>query len=402
MNTIHVKKLTILIIDDDENIREKLSNLFLKLSADVLIAKDGLEGLELIKTNTIDVVISDITMPKLDGLSLIEEIRKFDKNLDFIIISSHVEPDYLMKAIKHSALNYLAKPINMRELVERVNEIGEIKHQQIIIENKEKENQEYINILNQITIVSKTDLKGKIKYVNDVFCEISGYTKEELIGKSHSIVRHPDMPSAAFEDLWATIKSNNIWRGKVKNLAKDGSSYFVNTTVYPILDDTGQIYEYMSVRFLITDDEIEKRKFKQKVMKTIVDNKRQNMIARVKIDELQSQVRKLKHLEPLRDKNIKLKSQVNYYEDRIKKLDDEYYKSRKALKEESGKFYNDLKDQRRINEMSMKKIKSLNAELQQRETEYKKLNNQVLEQSKIIKDLRDVIEHREEQLESKT
>ncbi len=399
MNTIHVEKLTILIIDDEDMILDKLSNLFWKLSANVLTAKDGLEGLDLIKKHHIDVVVSDISMPKLDGLSLIEEIRKFNKTLDFIIMSSHVEPDYLMKAIKNSALNYLTKPINMRELVERVNEIGEIKHQQKIIENKEKENHEYLNILNQVTIVSKTDLKGTIKYVNDVFCEVSGYSKEELLGKPHSIVRHPDMPSAAFEDLWKTIKENQIWRGKVKNLAKDGSSYFVNTTVYPILDEKGQIYEYMSVRFLITDDEIERRKFKQKVMKTIVDNKRQNMVARIKIDELQSKIKKLKSLEPLEEKNKKLKSQINYYEDEIKKRDEEYYNSRKKLKNEVGKFYNELKEQKRINEIYSKKIGSLNAEIKERENEYKKLNSQVLEQSKIITNLRDVIDYREKQLE---
>ena len=96
-------------------------------------------------------------------------------------------------------------------------------------------------------IASKTDLRGIITYANDAFVEISGFSREELIGKSHNIVRHPDMPPAAFEDLWKTVKSGRPWRGIVKNRCKGGDHYWVEAFVVP-MKKNGQIVGYMSVR----------------------------------------------------------------------------------------------------------------------------------------------------------
>jgi len=96
-------------------------------------------------------------------------------------------------------------------------------------------------------LVSKTDLKGVITYANDAFVELSGFSRDELIGKSHNCVRHPDMPPAAFEDLWKTIKSGQPWRGIVKNRSKSGDHYWVEAFVVPIQRNS-QIIGYMSVR----------------------------------------------------------------------------------------------------------------------------------------------------------
>lgn len=82
-------------------------------------------------------------------------------------------------------------------------------------------------------LVSQTDEKGKILFANEDFCKVAGYTINELIGKPHSIVRHPDMPKAAFKDLWDTVQSGKIWTGYVKNATKDGGFYWVYATVYP-------------------------------------------------------------------------------------------------------------------------------------------------------------------------
>lgn len=96
-------------------------------------------------------------------------------------------------------------------------------------------------------LVSQTDLKGRIVDANDAFVEISGFSREELIGASHNIVRHPEMPPAAFADLWATIKAGRPWRGLVKNRCKNGDYYWVDAYVVPVSRD-GQITGYMSVR----------------------------------------------------------------------------------------------------------------------------------------------------------
>lgn len=95
-------------------------------------------------------------------------------------------------------------------------------------------------------LVSETDAKGIITFANEDFCHYAGYTVEELIGKPHSIVRHPDMPKEAFKNLWNTIQRGNTWKGEVKNRAKCGSSYTVYATVYPIRKE-GEL-RYLSCR----------------------------------------------------------------------------------------------------------------------------------------------------------
>ncbi len=96
-------------------------------------------------------------------------------------------------------------------------------------------------------IVSKTDLKGRITYVNRPFLEISGFTEEELIGKAHNIVRHPDMPPPAYADLWKTLQAGKPWRGMVKNRCKNGDFYWVEANANPVWD-SGKVVGYMSLR----------------------------------------------------------------------------------------------------------------------------------------------------------
>lgn len=106
-------------------------------------------------------------------------------------------------------------------------------------------------------LVSETDEKGIITFANDDFCEIAGYSREEMLGKPHSIVRHPDMPKAAFKDLWDTVKAGKVWTGIVKNAVKDGGYYWVYATVYPMIS-CGSKRGYMSCRRMATRDEIKK------------------------------------------------------------------------------------------------------------------------------------------------
>ncbi len=102
-------------------------------------------------------------------------------------------------------------------------------------------------------IISRTDLSGRITYANEMFCEISGYSQDEIIGKAHNIVRHPDMPSATFEDLWNTIKSGKQWKGIVKNIRKDKGFYWVEALVSGVYKN-GELIEYKSLRTPISYD----------------------------------------------------------------------------------------------------------------------------------------------------
>ncbi len=104
-----------------------------------------------------------------------------------------------------------------------------------------------VELTDNIQLVSTTDLKGDITYANPAFCQVAGYRLEEMIGQHHNLVRHPDMPKAAFADLWAHLQAGKPWRGLVKNRCKDGRYYWVDAYVTPIYEG-GQISGYQSVR----------------------------------------------------------------------------------------------------------------------------------------------------------
>lgn len=137
-----------------------------------------------------------------------------------------------------------------------VHDITDIKRIQIALEDTNKKLQEYIKIVDENVITSQADTKGIVTYASEAFCRISGYTKEELIGKNHNIVRHPDMPKAVFEELWKTIKSGKTWEGEIKNRKKDGSCYWVYSVISPIIGSNGKIEKYTAVRQDITDKKL--------------------------------------------------------------------------------------------------------------------------------------------------
>ncbi|MGB3962178.1 MAG: PAS domain-containing protein, partial [Sulfurimonas sp.] len=114
--------------------------------------------------------------------------------------------------------------------------------------------QQYKDAIEKTNIISKTDTEGIITFVNDEFCAISGYTRAELLGKNHNIIRHPDVDARKFKLLWETIKKKNIYKGTVKNRAKNGASFYVNTTVIPILDANAEIVEYIAIRYDVTQE----------------------------------------------------------------------------------------------------------------------------------------------------
>lgn len=138
--------------------------------------------------------------------------------------------------------------------------------------------QDYIEIIDTHVIISTTDREGIITEVSEAFCKISGHSKEELIGKSHSIVRHPDMPSLVYQQMWEQIKQGKSWHGEMLNRRKDGSAYWVETIIAPRFDESGSIIGYTAIRQDITD--------KKRVEEVSITDRLTGLYNRLKLDEL--------------------------------------------------------------------------------------------------------------------
>ena len=132
--------------------------------------------------------------------------------------------------------------------------------------NELKESNNIQEALNSTTILAITNNKGKIIYVNSMFCDISKYTKEELIGKTHKVVNSSFHEPDFFRNLWQTISRGIKWRGEIRNRAKDGTIYWVDTYIIPFLDHEGKPYQYVSIQHDITDRKLLEQKFQQQFM----------------------------------------------------------------------------------------------------------------------------------------
>jgi PAS domain S-box-containing protein len=190
-----------------------------------------------------------------------------------VLLAKQNKPEYLLASAQLD-VKFFTEPLNdryVRKLLESF--MWECENRSEMSRDS-KLLEEYKKVVDASSIVSKTNTKGIITFVNDEFCKIAGYSKEELLGKNHNIVRHPNMPSAAFEDLWTTIKAKKIWKGVVENLKKDGGSYFVKATIVPVLDESNNIVEFIGLREDITDlmeKEKEIERLNAQNLKTVAD-----------------------------------------------------------------------------------------------------------------------------------
>lgn len=158
--------------------------------------------------------------------------------------------------------------------------------------------------LDEAAIVAVTDKRGIITYVNKKFCQISKYSAEELIGKTHRIINSQHHPKDFFEDMWTTIRSGQNWEGEIRNRAKDGSYYWVNTTIVPFLDNDGQPEKYVAVRYEITQRKMAEEQLKIYAKKLEISNQELTDFASVAAHDLQEPLRKIQSFSD----RIKIKS----------------------------------------------------------------------------------------------
>ncbi len=400
------KEISVIYIEDDIKVRTEVSVVLKSVLKSIYIVSSELEALAIYKAHRkhIDLILCGTSKPSSSGLELLKQMRIYDEKIPFILMSNDENADVFIEAIKYNITSFLKKPVNLKELMITVSKACKDKFEVNKSVQNNEETQSYIDALNKVAIVSKTDLKGNITYVNDIFCEIAQYERESLIGKPHNTVRHPDMPKAAFKGLWENLKKGEQWQGKVKNLAADGTPYHVNATISPLHDSSGdEIVGYIGIRFLTTDDENEKREFKKKVILNLKETKQKESDLLTKIDSLTSEISQTKEmkdqLEHEQMRSLKLVKQINHYEGEIK-----------SIEEKNNKMISSINSKIEIASQGKLELKEKNSKLADTIVEHKKtivettanikkLEERVSEQVNKIHDLRDVIAHREEELQ---
>ena len=257
MEKLTIIDLNMLYVEDDELAAKHTLEILSKIIKKVHFAKDGLEGLEKFKElyddadiyNRIDIILTDINMPRMSGFDMLLAVRDIDPEIRAIVLTGHSSSEFFEIASGLDVLNdYLIKPVNLSMLIHRL-KINERK----IISKKEfiklqKLHAEYDFAVNEKMLVSKTDINGIITHVNDKFCEISGFSRDELIGQPHNIVKSPKMAQKEFKKLWETITKKEVYHGIMINKTKDGGEFIADTTVMPLVDINGNIREYISIR----------------------------------------------------------------------------------------------------------------------------------------------------------
>lgn len=222
--------------------------------------------------------MSDNTLEWSDQTYRIFEVDKESFEPSYEALLSAIHPDDLEKVTKAFSKSVESKePYNVEHRIKvndnrikyviengftKYNEDGEPVFAQgtvqDVTESKKMQRMSlrYLDIIDKNIIASSTDLDGIITEASQAFSDVSGYTKSELIGQNHNIIRHPDFPKDVYKDLWETIKTNKVWKGELKNRKKDGSHYWVYATISPLYDDNGKKVGYTAIRQNITDKKI--------------------------------------------------------------------------------------------------------------------------------------------------
>lgn len=405
------KELNVLYIEDEETIRIAVRTTFKKIFKNTYTSNDGAEALKLYKrlvaeNIVIDIIVSDIDLPNVNGIEIVKYIKKINPKTEVIMTTARSDAKYLMEAIKIGVAHYAIKPINMHKLLFEMYDILKKYKNEQIIANQHNEMENYLEILEKVAVVSKSDENGKITFVNDIFCQVSEYSKEELIGANHNIIRHPETPKAVFEEMWEKLHNNEMWQGKIKNKKKSGEFYFVYAYVFPLFDHNNSIKTgYIGVRFITTEYEMARLDFTKKVLQNISKQKMKEQELYQKIQIYETEKKESKDLEYLtesliseKNKNRRLLTQLNVTEDELKDL--------RAKYQEKISDINDLSFRLSTSTNELKKnyesLKLLHEELKGEDAHKGEiiisLEKEIKSQSVIIQNLRDVISHQENKL----
>ena len=252
--TKYTKNLNLLYVEDNKEARESSVLVFEEFFDNIIVAVDGEDGFDKFQDNDIDVIISDINMPKMDGILMFEKIRAYNKEVHLVLLTAYNDLEYYERSMTLNIDGYLHKPISIAPLLTILDKIA----MKLKLKNEISKNirllEQYQYVMDQNLIVSKTDLRGHITYVNDRFIDTYGYSTDEVIGNSHSFLKSDQNPENIYMNIWDTISEKKLpWTGLIGNKTKNGDISYSKTTISPILDNDNNPVEYIALRQDVTE-----------------------------------------------------------------------------------------------------------------------------------------------------
>ncbi len=249
----------VLVIDDDPTTLKICGEILSNAGMDVRTEQIARRAFDIARDFQPDVIILDLYMPDLDGLDTARLLRSCDDfaNVPILFFSTENDPAIKLRALELGADEFLSKSIEREHLVASVDaRARRFRHLRRVnrrLRDALRETDYRQFAIDQHAIVSMTDPGGRITYANSKFCEVSGYSYDELEGQNHRILKSGEHPESFYVDMWNTISSGNVWHGTICNRRKDGTLYWVSSTIVPFLNERGVPYQYISVRTDVTD-----------------------------------------------------------------------------------------------------------------------------------------------------
>ncbi|MBI5484848.1 MAG: diguanylate cyclase [Deltaproteobacteria bacterium] len=246
--------ISLLYVEDEQSTREQVSGLLRRIVSTLYVASDGVEGLALYRQNMPDVVLSDIMMPRMDGLEMASQIRMIKPDCHIIVLTAYSDTEYLLECIAIGISQFAQKPVDFAKLSQTIGQCNDL----IQMERRVQKQGEMIQLLSQAmeqapAPVVIAALDGSIEYVNAMFCRVTGYEKAEVIGRNPRFLKSEINPPEVYRDLWKTITSGKEWECELANRRKNGQIYWEWVKISPVFDSAGNIIKYLKVAQDITD-----------------------------------------------------------------------------------------------------------------------------------------------------
>ncbi len=251
LNSLH--SLRVLYVEDDDETREELEVLLKNQVKGLYVANNGDDGLNLYQKHKPDIVITDIQMAGMSGLSMSADIKLIAPEQNIIILSAYNDVEYVFRAMELGIQNYLTKPVSIERLLKQLVKTAEQLQLEAEIKRSRKLLDQYKLMVDEQAIVVKFDHNGEITYANNRFCVLSGYSQKELSGNVYPFLYQLDNHAKSYSDFLKQLSSEKKWHGVVKNKAKNGDTFVVDVTVTAVVDENDRVEEYVALMVDITN-----------------------------------------------------------------------------------------------------------------------------------------------------